>query len=183
MSAGPRSAGGPSKRRGGHGLVSRGLALALLAIVYLLTLASFDPLDIAAALLISAATLAGLRRFLLTGPPLAAREVARRAIHLPAFALAVTWEVVAGTWHVALIVSGVRPLTRPGIIELPIGERTPNGVAVSALAISLSPGELVIDVDWPRRVMLVHVIDATDPDGIREHQARFYERFQRGVFP
>jgi multisubunit Na+/H+ antiporter MnhE subunit len=31
--------------------------------------------------------------------------------------------------------------------------------------------------------MLVHVLDASDPDAVRRHHDRFYERYQRMVFP
>jgi len=163
--------------------VTRALAVVLVAATYVLTLASLDPVDIAIGLAVSAAVLAGLHAFLLADPPLPARELARRAIRLPAFSLVVVWEVIVGTWHVALIVVGLRPLTQPGIVEVPIGERTPNGVAVTALAITLSPGEVLIDVDWSRGVMLIHAIDAAEPERIRERHAEIYERFQRGVFP
>lgn len=168
---------------GGQLPVSRAVAIASLAGVYLLTLASLDPLDIATAVAVATALLYGLRRFAITGPPLPGAEVARRALRLPAFVLVVLREIVVGTWDVALVVVGLRPLARPGIVQIPIGERTTNGVAVTALAITLSPGELLVDVDWQRRVMLVHVIDARDPDGIRERYQRIYERYQREVFP
>jgi multisubunit Na+/H+ antiporter MnhE subunit len=31
--------------------------------------------------------------------------------------------------------------------------------------------------------MLFHVIDASDPDAVRDHLDRFYQRYQRRVFP
>jgi multicomponent Na+:H+ antiporter subunit E len=31
--------------------------------------------------------------------------------------------------------------------------------------------------------MLLHVLDAADPDAVRRHHAAFYERHQRSVFP
>lgn len=163
--------------------MSRAAAVALLAAAYLLTLGSLDPLDIAIAIAIAIAVLLGLRTFLLTDSPLSAVELARRALHLPAFVLVVLREIVVGTWHVALIVAGLRPLVRPGIVQIPIGERTANGVAVTTLAITLSPGEVLVDIDWSRNVMLIHAIDATDPDGLRQRYERIYERYQRPVFP
>jgi multicomponent Na+:H+ antiporter subunit E len=176
--------GQASQRRiAGNGLASRVLAVALLAAAYLLTLASVQPWDVAIAVAISLGVLYGLRRFLLDGPPLPAGELARRALRLPAFTLVVLREIVVGTWLVALTVVGLKPLSQPGIVEVPIGARTPSGVAVTALAITLSPGELLVDVDWSREVMLIHVIDAHDPDGIRERYERIYQRYQRGVFP
>jgi multicomponent K+:H+ antiporter subunit E/multicomponent Na+:H+ antiporter subunit E len=68
-------------------------------------------------------------------------------------------------------------------VSIPIGERTPNGVVVTAWAITLSPGSVLIDVDWERRVMLFHFIDVTEPDKLREKIQAFYEHYQRSIFP
>lgn len=163
--------------------MSRALAVALLAAVYLLALASLDPLDVAAAFVLSGLVLAILHRFLLDLPPVAGRDLGRRVSRFPLFALAVLGEITVGTWRVALIVVGLRPLSRPGIVAVPIGERTPTGVAATTLAITLSPGELLVDVDWGREVMLIHVLDASDPERVRGHYDGFYRRYQREVFP
>jgi multicomponent K+:H+ antiporter subunit E/multicomponent Na+:H+ antiporter subunit E len=42
---------------------------------------------------------------------------------------------------------------------------------------------VLVDVDWVRRDLVVHVIDASDPDGVRQRLQRFYDRYQRRVFP
>jgi multicomponent K+:H+ antiporter subunit E/multicomponent Na+:H+ antiporter subunit E len=77
----------------------------------------------------------------------------------------------------------LRRLEQPGLVRIPIGERSERGVAVSALATTLSPGTVLVDVDWERRDLLLHVIDASDPDAVRARLQRFYDRFQRRVFP
>lgn len=163
--------------------MSRVLAVATLTVVYLLMLDSVDPLDVAAGLVISGTVIGLLGRFLFQGPALAAAELAARIVRFPRFAVAIVMEIVAGTWQVALVVMGIRPLAKPGIIAVPIGDRSPTGVAATTLAITLSPGELLVDIDAERGVMLIHVLDAADPDAVRERYAEFYERFQRGVFP
>jgi multisubunit Na+/H+ antiporter MnhE subunit len=159
------------------------LALVLLVLVYALTLASVDPWDLAIGAALAAGVLVWARRALFTADATGARVVLRRVVHFPLFALAVAREVVVGTWHVALAVVGLRPLSRPGIVAIPIGDRTPSGVAAFALALTLSPGEVLVDVDWRREVMLVHLIDASDPAAARDRHERFYRRYQRGVFP
>jgi multisubunit Na+/H+ antiporter MnhE subunit len=163
--------------------VSRLLALVLLVAVYAMTLASFAPWDLLAGALVSAAVLVATRRLSFgdgsTDPP----PLGRRLLHFPRFAVELAREVAVGTWQVSLVVLGVRPLRRPGIVAVPVGERTASGVAASALAMTLSPGEVFVDVDWERRVMLVHVLDASDPDGVRRRYDAFYRRFQREVFP
>ncbi len=163
--------------------MSYALTLLALVLVYLLTLASTEPWDVALGALLAAGVLGWARR----GVPATGRTPAgvllRRIASFPLFAAAVAREVAAGTWQVALVVLGLRPLARPGIVAVPIGERTPTGVAATALALTLSPGEVLVDVDDRAQVMLVHVIDARDADAVRARHDHFYRRYQRGVFP
>lgn len=156
---------------------------AALALVYALTLSSFDPVDLATGFGLGLAVLLGFRRFVLPDPPLPAGAVLVRALWFCPFALATLWDIVRGTWTVALIVVGARPLVNPGIVAVPIGARSRVGVAVSGLATTLSPGSFLVDVDWEANVMLIHVIDASDPDTLRAGFQRFYDRYQRRVFP
>jgi multisubunit Na+/H+ antiporter MnhE subunit len=97
------------------------------------------------------------------------------------FAGAVVRDVVEGTWEVALVTLHFRPLVSPGIVKVPVGERTSTGVAVSALVTTLSPGAFLIEAN--EDFMLLHVIDAADPDAVREKHEDFYQRYQRKVFP
>lgn len=108
--------------------------------------------------------------------------VGKRIIAFFPFCIAVLRDLTAGTWMVALYVLGLRAAT-PGYVEVPIGERTTNGVAVTGMLVTLAPGSVLIDVDWERDIMLYHMLDATDPDAVRATIATFYERYQRAVFP
>jgi multicomponent Na+:H+ antiporter subunit E len=156
--------------------------VALLTGVYLLSLGSVDPLDAAEGLVLATALSLGLRGRLEgprgPGPPLASRAAA-----FPLLLGALLAEVLRGTWDVALRVLGLRPVECSGIVLVPIGERTQLGVAVTGLLVGLSPGSMLVEVDPQRRAMLFHVIDAHDPDAVRDHLDRFYQRYQRRVFP
>jgi multicomponent Na+:H+ antiporter subunit E len=158
------------------------LWIALLAAVYLLALGSAHPLDLAFGLVLAAVLSYGLRGRLQRpqgeGPPLTARLAAG-----PLLLAALLAEVAGGTWDVALRVLHLRPVEQPGIVLVPIGERSELGVAVTGLLVGLSPGSLLLDVDAERRAMLFHVIDASDPDAVRAQLDRFYQRYQRRVFP
>ncbi len=159
------------------------IGAAMLALIYGLTLSSFDPVDLAMGFGLSLAIMLGFRRFVLSDPALPAVTVLRRAVGFGPFAVAVLWDIVRGTWTVSMIVVGARPLVNPGVVSVPIGERSPTGVAVSSLATTLSPGSFLVDVNWDKGVMLFHVIDITHPDEIRAGYQRFYDRYQRHVFP
>ncbi|HJU00470.1 MAG TPA: Na+/H+ antiporter subunit E [Actinomycetes bacterium] len=156
--------------------------VAVLTVVYLLSLGSVDPLDAAEGLVLATALSLGLRGRLErpqgTGPSLAARVAA-----FPRLLGGLLVEVLRGTWDVALRVLGLRPVEGSGIVLIPIGERTELGVAVTGLLAGLSPGSMLVEVDAEHRAMLFHVIDASDPDAVRDHFDRFYQRYQRPVFP
>ena len=159
------------------------LAIVALAGVYLLALASIDPFDVAAGLVVGALVVAGFRGFLFPdGVRPLERPLARAAASVP-LTLVVLRDIVVGTWEVALIVLHLRPLASPGIVAVPVGERTETGIAVSALLATLSPGEFLVDVDRERDVLLFHVIDASDPEAVRRRHDHFYRRWQRPVFP
>jgi multicomponent Na+:H+ antiporter subunit E len=155
------------------------LALAALTGVYLLALASVAPADVACGVAVAAGALAVARR-----APGSPRTGTLRS--LPALILflgAVVVDVARGTWEVALVVLGVRPLRGPGTVEIPIGDRSELATVVSTLASTLSPGEVLIDIDHERGLYLIHALDVGDPDELRAHHRRGYERWQRKAIP
>jgi multisubunit Na+/H+ antiporter MnhE subunit len=164
-------------------VISALVAVLLLTAVYALMLASFDAVDLLLGAVISSVLLLAFRAYLLGRPRASGLDLPRRAVAFLPFAGAVIRDVVLGTWAVALVVLHLRPLTRPGIVAVSIGQRTPLGVAVSTLATTLSPGVFLVDVDWQQRVMLFHVLDGDDPETFRVAQQEFYDRYQRHAFP
>jgi multicomponent K+:H+ antiporter subunit E/multicomponent Na+:H+ antiporter subunit E len=154
-----------------------------LTAVYALTLASADPIDLLTGAVLSVLLLRGLVGRLRLEPRGDAPRLHQRLIWFVPFAAAALADVAAGTWDVALRVLHLRPAERPGLLRVPIGARSERGVAVSALVTTLSPGTVLVDIDWERRDMLLHVIDASDPDGVRQRLLRFYDRYQKRVFP
>ena len=159
------------------------LWLVLLTVVYALALASFDALDLLLGALLGGCLMVALRGFLFGGRPRSIERLGRRVLALPGFAWAVLRDMTIGTWQVAAVVVGLRPLERPGIVAVPFGDRSPNGVVVSSFAATLSPGEFLVDIDWSERRLLFHVLDARDPDAVRARFANFYTRYQREIAP
>jgi multisubunit Na+/H+ antiporter MnhE subunit len=159
------------------------LSLVLLTLVYVLTLASFDPWDIGLGALIAAGLLGSFHRVLVGRRPAPLSNLPTRLIAFVPFAGRVLWEMLAGTWAVATVVLGLRPLRHSGIVAIPIEGRSHHGIAVTALVTTMSPGSYFIGVDSEQDAMLFHFLDASDPDAIRRDLARFYRRYQRHVFP
>lgn len=162
--------------------MSVALRLGFLTLVYALALASFAPADLLIGVVVSAAVLLAVRG-LKSGDGVPAGDLVGRVARVPMLLWAVTTQVVAGGWQMALIVLGVRPLRRPGLVEIPLGEeRSDAGVAFAAVATTMAPGDVALDVDPERRVMLLHTIDASDPEAVRARFAR-QRAYGERVFP
>ncbi len=159
------------------------LIVALLTAVYALALTSVAPLDLLSGAVLGGGLLVLSRAVTVPDGQLGVGTVLRRMLAFVPFTLAIVRDVVADTGRVALIVLGLRPLRAPGIVKVPIGDRSPTGVVVSSLVETLSPGSVLIDIDWEERALYFHVIDASDPDKVRHQVQTFYERYQRHVFP
>ncbi len=154
-----------------------------LTLVYALALGSFHPLNLLFGVGLSAALVVTSRRFVFGDGPDGRASLLRRVVAFVPFSFAVFREIVVGTWEVTLVTLHLRPLKSPGIVEVPIANRTPSGVAVWAVVTGLPPGSVFVDVDGERGVALIHLLDASDPEAFRRQQEEFYRRYQRGVFP
>ena len=157
--------------------------VAVLTLVYCLTLASFAPLDIAFGALLSTILLWVSHDFVFGPGPAREPTAVQRFFAFFPFAVALMREVLIGTVAVVAITLNLKPRPQRGIVAVPIGERTDNGIAVWAIVTGLPPGSVFVDVDWERQVVLIHLIDARDPDGYRRKAAEFYRRYQSKVFP
>ena len=158
-------------------------SLLLLTLVYALVLASFHPWDLALGALLSGVLLFSFRRFVFDGKPAPLPGLLGRVLAFWPFAFAVFRDTLAGTLRVTRVTLRRRTLEKSGIVAVPIGDRSTIGVAVSALVATISPGEFLVDIDWDRGVMLVHTMDASDPEEVRRSHELFYRRYQRKVFP
>jgi multicomponent Na+:H+ antiporter subunit E len=157
------------------------LALVLLTATYVLVLASLDPVDVLLGAGVAVGVLLVFHTFLFGGRPSSIGGLTARVVALPRFVWAVLLDITVGTWRVAAVVLGIRPLTHPGIVLVPLEDRSEMGTVVSAFAATLAPGEYLVDIDWERRQMLMHVLDASDPDAVRGQFSDFYRRYQRRV--
>ncbi len=80
------------------------------------------------------------------------------------FAAVVARDVIAGGLQVARITLDPRLPIKPAIIAIPSGTQSELAMALVADAITLSPGELVVEISRDG-VMYTHTLDASDlPD-------------------
>lgn len=108
------------------------------------------------------------------------------ALHLLVYSPVLFWylliDILKGTYQIVMITLGLRPLTHPGIVKIPIGAHTPTGVGPVGFFVTMSPGTFLVDIDWDEAVMLVHAIDASDPDGVRRDAEKYYRLWEYGTY-
>lgn len=68
-----------------------------------------------------------------------------------------------------------RPDIRPGIVRVPLEQASWATVALEEHAITVSPGQLVVDYTADERMIYVHMIDVTE---IEEKQASLWRRYR-----
>ncbi|ADB49635.1 Na+/H+ antiporter subunit E [Conexibacter woesei] len=171
------------------GFAKRVLAVAVLLAIYLLTLGSLALGDVAVGLVLAVLMELGWRRRVLRGGTVAdpatppGVPLRRALLALPRLVLAVVAEITRGTWEVAKYSLGIREPVHEGTVEIELEGISEEGVAAWAFISTISPGELVLDVDEERGVLVIHALDASDPEAIRRRHHDFYERYQRKVIP
>jgi multisubunit Na+/H+ antiporter MnhE subunit len=157
--------------------------LVLMTLVYIVMVASFTVWDVLAGVVLSATLLLAFRHLLLPSSPGSAPGFLHRLLALVPFLAAAVVEIARSTWDVFLTSIRIRPLKEAGIVAIPMGPRTRLGVVVTAFLLTLSPGSLLVDLDWEQRQMYFHSLDATHPDSLRQRYQDFYETYQQHVFP
>lgn len=151
-----------------------------LTLIYALALASFAPPDLAMGAMLSIGLMAIYRKTLFTVRP-SGEYVLHILLVLPKLIVMLVWDVVKGTWQVATFVIGLRTLDNPGVVRIPLGNHSGPGIGIVGLFITLSPGSFLVDIDWDERVMLVHVIDARNPDTTRADAEKYYRLWEYGT--
>jgi multisubunit Na+/H+ antiporter MnhE subunit len=151
-------------------------ALVLMGI-YLLVLTSVQPGDVLVGLVLGHVLAVALRP-----RPAGGRPATRRLGGLVALGpvlVGTAVEMARGSWRTARFCLGRGG--RPGFVEIPRGGRSPQGVALWGVLTGEAPDEVPVDVDEERDVLIVHLVDASDPHAVRDRHRRAYERAHRRV--
>ena len=152
-----------------------------LAAVYLLVLTSLHPADILVGLVLASVLVLAVRRGSgRGGSRTSARSTARRLAGIPMLVYGTVADTVRGTWTVAAHCLG-RPIA-PGQVSVPITAPTPGAATAWGIRVGIAPDSLVVDVDEDGQRMLLHVLDASDPDAVVAAQLESYRRYQRRAF-
>ena len=154
-----------------------------LTLVYALALASADPWDVGIGAAISVMVLLAFRRFIFPEEQLPPRLVVRQALRFPLLAVATAANIVRGTVQVTRAVLGWTSARNAGFVVVPRGDRSDTGMVINGLLETLSPGSVLVDIEPDADAWTIHVLQAEDQDVVRADVDRFYDRFQRAVWP
>ena len=99
------------------------------------------------------------------------------------YSFLVIWDIFVANVQVAWIVL-TRPndKLRPVWIEVPLDLRQPEAISVLAGTITLTPGTVSADLSDEGHSLLVHALDADDPDAVRDEIKDRYERRLKEIF-
>jgi multisubunit Na+/H+ antiporter MnhE subunit len=157
------------------------IRVVVLTAVYLLVLTSLHPGDVLTGLVLATLVVLAGRRVTALGPP-SDVPLRRRVAGVPALVGGTLVDLAVGTWQTAVRLVGPG-LPHGGLVEVPIPPGGPTSAAAWGVRVGFVPDTVVVELDEERGTMLLHVLDARDPDAVVATQRDSYERRQRRVFP
>lgn len=99
------------------------------------------------------------------------------------YCLLVMWDIVVANVQVAWIVlTKPNAAMKPAWIVIPLDLRSPEAISVLAGTITLTPGTVSADLSDEGHSLLVHALDAPDPDAVRDDIKHRYERRLKEIF-
>ena len=102
---------------------------------------------------------------------------------LASYTLIVLWDILVANIQVAWIVL-TRPndTLRPAWVVVPLDLRQPEAISILAGTITLTPGTVSADLSNEGHSLLVHALDAADPDAVRDEIKQRYESRLKEIF-
>jgi multisubunit Na+/H+ antiporter MnhE subunit len=149
-----------------------------LAAVYLLVLTSVKWGDVLIAVVLGLAVTLALRP---SEPALSQAGPLSRLWAAAVVAGETAKEMAVGSVRVARFCLRAGRGDHPGMVEVPRDGRSRRAVALWGVLTGEAPDEIPVDVDEERGVLIVHLIDARDPDAVRARHRRNREDWQRKV--
>ncbi|MBP2150324.1 Na+/H+ antiporter subunit E [Xanthobacter autotrophicus DSM 597] len=118
---------------------------------------------------------------LLTAPFWPGRPKLKAPLTIASYVLIVLWDIIVSNIEVAWIIL-FRPANRlrTRYVTVPLDLKTPEAIAVLSGTITMTPGTVSADLSADGKTLLVHCLDASDPDGaVATIKARYESRLKR----
>lgn len=88
--------------------------------------------------------------------------------HLAVFAAVFSWKLVVGSFQVAAQAFSPQPIRGNGVIAVQLFTRSDLIMTLTAIAVSLIPGSLVLEADRERSILYLHVLGAGPGDSVEK---------------
>ncbi|GLT09251.1 Na+/H+ antiporter subunit E [Sulfitobacter sp. PR48] len=106
-----------------------------------------------------------------------------RVFRMLSYCLLVMWDILVANVQVAWIVlTKSNAAMRPAWVVVPLDLRQPEAITILAGTITLTPGTVSADLSDEGHSLLVHALDAPDPDAVRDDIKHRYERRLKEIF-
>jgi len=86
------------------------------------------------------------------------------------------WELLLSNLRVARDIVAPRARRRSGFVAIPLDAETDAEITLLSILVTLTPGEVTLDVSDDRKVMYVHAMYVEDPDEVRRAVKEGFER-------
>lgn len=147
-----------------------------LAGIYLLVMTSLDPGDILVGVILASGLVLAAGS---AGPRRRPEEWGRWLVAIGTMIVNTAREIAVGSWRVVrFCLTGAGS---PGFVEIPREGRSRHAVALWGVLTGEAPDEYPVAVDDARHVLVVHVIDARDPETIRARHRAANEGYLQDV--
>jgi multicomponent K+:H+ antiporter subunit E len=111
------------------------------------------------------------------------RPKLRRPLKVVTYVLIVVWDICIANLVVAKTILFRRNADlRSNWVTIPLDLSSPEAITVLAGTITMTPGTVSSDISACGRALLVHCLDAPDPDAVREDIKYRYERRLKEIF-
>jgi multicomponent K+:H+ antiporter subunit E len=128
-------------------------------------------------------TILGIVIPLLTAPYWPDRPRLKNPAMIIEFILVVLWDIVVANVVVAkTILFTSKSNMHPAWVTIPLDLRSPEAITVLAGTITMTPGTVSSDIAADGRSLLVHCLNAADPDAVRDEIKHRYERRLKEIF-
>lgn len=146
-----------------------------IATVWCLIVGSFSPRKVLFGLLLGAIYAAVTGTWRRARAPVS--NLPRRLAYLAIYALIlVPYDIVQSNFDLARRLLRRTPDIDPGIVRMSIGHMPPAASALVAHAITMSPGEVVVDYSEDEKTMYIHLIDVSAATSKR---AEFWQTYHK----
>ncbi|MCC5983244.1 MAG: Na+/H+ antiporter subunit E [Rhodobacteraceae bacterium] len=111
------------------------------------------------------------------------RPTLRNPMMIIEYMLVVLLDIIRANIQVSLVILGKRNADlQPGWVTVPLELRSPEAITVLAGTITMTPGTVSSDLSEDGHALLVHCLDAPDPEAVVAQIKERYERRLKEIF-